>query len=1272
MIERFYRQVDAELESCFYVELSAPLSAEQQRALSWLLAETFEPERFGRESFLSRAGAEVVEVGPRLNFETAFSTNAKAICRACGLLQVTRLERSRRYVVPAGTDRQRFATERHDRMTECEYPRPLETFDTGLEPTPVRRVPLLAGGVEALRQINREMGLGMDEWDVEFYHRLFVERFRRDPTNVECFQLAQANSEHSRHWFFKGRLVVDGSALDKTLLDRVRATLQAHPSNSIIAFRDNSSGMRGYTIDTLLPVDPRRPSPFAGRGVEYDVIFTAETHNFPSGVAPFPGAETGTGGRIRDVHATGAGALVLAGTAGYGVGSLNLPDFPIPGEDPSFAYPGNLASPRQILIEESNGASDYGNKFGEPVIQGFVRSFGQRLSDGERREWIKPIMFTGGVGQIDHRHIAKGRPERGMKIIQVGGPAYRIGIGGGAASSMIQGENKEELDFSAVQRGDAEMEQKLNRVIRACVELGDANPIVSIHDQGAGGPCNVITELVEPAGGRIEIRRVNVGDRSLSVLEIWGAEYQERSALLVRSERLAEFEALCVREQVPCEVLGDVTGDGRIVVHDERDDSTPVDLDLAPILGNIPQKTFALERVAARRAPLGLPKDLTLAEAVRQVFLLPAVGSKGYLVRKVDRSVTGLIARQQCAGPRQLTVSDVSVIAQSHFSRTGAAIAIGEQPIKGLVNPAAGARMSVAEALTNLVWARISSLGDIKASVNWMWAAKLPGEGAALADAVAALSDLMISLGIAADGGKDSLSMAARVGDEVVKAPGQVVVSAYATVPDITRVVTPDVKAAGASLLLLIDLARGKRRLGGSALAQVCGQVGDDAPDVDDAGLLGRGFQAVQELIERRLVLAGHDVSDGGLVTTLAEMVMPVGCGLTVAVPVRVEPMATLFAEELGLVIEVADEAVAEVNAVLARLDVPWREVARTTCDGRFVVAQGKGTLLEVETDTLLAWWEATSDRLELEQTSRECALALPRSHARPGPKYQLTYKPVATSSAALADKDKPKIAILREEGTNGDREMASAFHLAGFETWDVSVADLLAGSITLDRFRGIAFPGGFSYADVLDSSKGQAGIIRFNPRLRAMFDAFRERPDTFSLGICNGCQLSALLGWVPGTGVNDVEQPRFVRNSSGRLESRWVTVKIAESPAVLLSGMAGSTIGVWVNHGEGRLHCRSEAVLDGIVTQQLVPAYFVDDENRVTEQYPFNPNGAARGIAGLCSLDGRHLALMPHPERSFLPWQCAWLPTAWRETLTVSPWMKLFQNARAWCDETR
>jgi phosphoribosylformylglycinamidine synthase len=1270
MIERFYRQVDAEQEHCFYVESSAPLTEEQRRGLRWLLAETFEPELCSETSFLAGDGVTVVEIGPRLNFETAFSTNAVGICHACGISTVTRLERSRRFVVPPSAEPGQFAASRHDRMTECVYPQPLATFDTGLAPKPVRVIPLLRDGVDALRHVNTQLGLGMDAWDLEFYARLFTEHFRRDPTDVECFQLAQANSEHSRHWFFKGRLVVDGREVPDTLFRMVRATLEANPSSSVIAFKDNSSAIRGHAVHPLLPADPRVPSAFAQQSVDYDVLFTAETHNFPSGVAPFPGAETGTGGRIRDVHATGRGGLVLAATAGYGVGALNLPDFPIPGEDRTFRSPANLATPVQILIDESNGASDYGNKFGEPVIQGFVRSFGLRLPGGERREWVKPIMFTGGVGQLDHRHVVKGQPEPGMRIVAVGGPAYRIGIGGGAASSMIQGENKEELDFSAVQRGDAEMEQKLNRVVRACVELGDANPIVSIHDQGAGGPCNVLTELMEPLGGRVELRRINVGDKSLSALEIWGAEFQERSALLIRPERLAEFQALCQREKVACEDLGAITGDGRVVVHDEQDDSRPVDLELAPILTNIPQKEFSLGHVSRPLQPLSIPDDLTVADALRRVFLLPSVGSKGYLVRKVDRSVSGLLARQQCCGPRQLTVADVAVVAQSHFDNTGAAIAIGEQPIKGLVSPAAGARMSVAEALTNLVWARISALGDVKASVNWMWAAKLPGEGADLHDAVVALRDLMIALGVAADGGKDSLSMAARVDAEVVKAPGQVVVSAYATMPDVTRVVTPDVKRPGASRLLLLDLARGQRRIGGSALAQALGQIGDETPDVDDAELLKHGFEVVQEMLDRDFILAGHDRSDGGLLTTLAEMAMPAGCGLDVTLAGDGEALRALFNEELGLVVEVADDVVPLVHDLLNRRDVPCVDLGQTTTSPRIVARVGERVVLDEATDTLLAWWEATSDRLELLQTTLACAEALPATHARPGPTYHLTYAPAPTPETILHRSHKPRVAILREEGTNGDREMASAFHLAGFETWDVSMSDLIAGTVTLERFRGLAFPGGFSYADVLDSSKGWAGIIRLNPRLRDMFATFRDRPDTFSFGACNGAQLSALLGWVPGTGLDDVQQPRFVRNSSGRLESRWVTLRIGESPAILLRGMAGSRLGAWVNHGEGRLHARSQDVLDDIAERRLAPALYVDDAGEVTQQYPFNPNGSARGIAGLCSPDGRHLAMMPHPERAFLPWQCPWLPPE-LASLPVSPWMRLFQNAREWCDET-
>ncbi|MBN1962119.1 MAG: phosphoribosylformylglycinamidine synthase [Deltaproteobacteria bacterium] len=1273
MIERFYRMVDAAMEYCFYVDTTKSLNQEQKQILNWLLSETFEPEFFAAESFFNNHNnhsQDIVEIGPRLNFETAFSTNAVAICHACGLDTVTRLERSRRYLLPPESNRQDFIAKHHDRMTECTYPTPLVTFDTGLKPKPVQTVPIISQGIEALRELNNELGLGMDDWDINFYYRLFSEYFHRDPTDVECFQLAQANSEHSRHWFFKGSLSINGARAPETLFKMVHSTLDAHHNNSVIAFCDNSSAIRGNKISALMPTTPGAPSPFINRDVDYDLLFTAETHNFPSGVAPFPGAQTGTGGRIRDGHATGAGSLVLAATAGYGVGCLNLDDYEIPGEDACFEYSNNLAAPAQILIEESNGASDYGNKFGEPVIQGFVRSFGQRLPDGDRREWIKPIMFTGGVGQIDHRHINKGKAEVGMRIVAVGGPAYRIGIGGGAASSMIQGENKEELDFSAVQRGDAQMEQKLNRVIRACVEMGDDNPIISIHDQGAGGPCNVITELMEPVGGRIEIRNINIGDKSLSVLEIWGAEYQERSALLLQPQHLQTFKDLCIREKVACEDLGEITGDGRVVVHDNLNNTTPVNLELGPILTNIPQKNFEITRKPSVLYPLKLPKDLTIAEALQNVFRLPAVGSKGYLVRKVDRSVTGLIVQQQCCGPRQLTVADVAVIAQSFTNKTGAAIAIGEQPLKGLVSPAAGARMSVAEALTNIVWARISKIEDIKASVNWMWAAKLPGEGAALYDAVAALRDVMVNLGIAADGGKDSLSMAARVGNETVKAPGQVVVSAYAMVPDISCVVTPDIKLPGNSRLFLLDIACGKRRLGGSALAQVLSQVGINTPDVDDTTLLKRTFNAIQQLLDQQLILAGHDISDGGLITTLAEMAMPCGCGLRIKLADAQNPFATLFAEELGLVIEVADENIAEVFSYLQGLHIPTIKIAHTTTNGRIVIENDDIVLLDEATDTLLSWWEATSDRLEHLQTSAICANELPKTHNRRGPTYKITYKVQSTLTKHLQSNNKPRVAILREEGTNGDREMAAAFTLAGFETWDVAMSDLLAQRIHLDAFRGIAFPGGFSYADVLDSAKGWAGIILHHSDLAQMFADFRERPDTFSLGVCNGAQLSALLGWVPATGVSNDLQPRFIHNLSGRLESRWVTVSINESSAVMLRDMQGSKLGVWVNHGEGRLHCRSQDILDDIIKRRLVPVFYVDDEGEVTQQYPFNPNGSQLGIAGLCSIDGRHLAMMPHPERCFLSWQMPYRPTSLQINENVSPWLKIFQNAWHWCHE--
>ncbi|MEW6109248.1 MAG: phosphoribosylformylglycinamidine synthase [Nitrospirota bacterium] len=1304
--KKFSRDIaDIQTEYCFYIETSAGLSAHETGILSWLLSETFEPGNFSDESFLthylshSRTPGEkgqkrvLLEVGPRMNFTTAWSTNAVSVCHACGLTKIKRIERSRRFLIEssAALDKElfaRFAAELHDRMTECIYPEQLTTFETGIKPEPFYHVRLIEEGRSAIEKINIEMGLGLDDWDIGYYYNLFVKDIGRNPTNVECFDLSQSNSEHSRHWFFKGRLIIDGEEMPWNLMEIIRQTLESNPGNSIIAFRDNSSAIKGYAVETIIPETPGAAARFRKEKLIYHIIFTAETHNFPSGVAPFPGAETGTGGRIRDVQATGRGSLVIAGTAAYCVGNLQIPGYTLPWEDTSFVYPANLAGPLAIEIEASNGASDYGNKFGEPVIQGFTRSFGLRLPDGERREWIKPIMFTGGIGQIDSRHADKKEPEKGMLVTKVGGPAYRIGMGGGAASSMIQGQNIAELDFNAVQRGDAEMEQKMNRVIRTCVEMGEGNPIVSIHDQGAGGNCNVVKEIIYPAGAKIEIRNIQLGDNTLSVLEIWGAEYQEQNALLISPERADEFFAICSREKVPCAFIGEITGDGYIVLHDETDGNNPVNLHLDKVLGHMPRKTFSLGRIPRRREPLLLHRGLTVREALDRVLRLVSVGSKRFLADKVDRSVTGLIARQQCTGPLQLTVSDVAVIAQSHFGTTGAAVSIGEQPLKGLISPAAMARMSVAEALTNIVWAKISALGDIKCSGNWMWAPKLPGEGADLYDAAVAMRDIMIVLGIAVDGGKDSLSMAAKVtgadgATEVVKSPGTLVISAYAPCPDITKVITPDIKMPGESRLIFIDPSNGSNRMGGSALAQCYRQIGDESPDVEDPYMLKNCFSVIQEFISEDLILSGHDRSDGGLITTLLEMAFSGNCGIEIYITPPAPPLNkggqggvddaihALFSEEIGLVIEYLPENEDRITTALKDRGIPYQVIGCTLKTKEINVKVNNQTVLKEDMRVLRGVWEETS--FQIERLQRAPAFAEEEEnniYDRNGLSFNLTFDPEPTPPELFDREVKPNVAIIREEGSNGDREMTSAFFSAGFEPRDVTMTDFLGEKINLRDFKGVVFVGGFSYADVLDSAKGWAGVIRYNKNIWQQFDLFYKRPDTFSLGICNGCQLMALLGWVPWQGIPDAVQPRFIHNASGRFESRFLSLKILEGPSMMLRGMEDSVLGVWVAHGEGRAYFPDDSIREKVLDRRLAPVRYADDSGEIASRYPFNPNGSPDGIAGLCSPDGRHLAMMPHPERTFLKWQWAWMPEDWRKGLKASPWLRMFQNARIWCEQ--
>lgn len=727
------------------------------------------------------------------------------------------------------------------------------------------------------------------------------------------------------------------------------------------------------------------------------------------------------------------------------------------------------------------------------------------------------------------------------------------------------------------------------------------------------------------------------------------------------------------RENCPIRILGEVTGDGRVVVHDSKDNTTPVDLPLELVLGKMPQKTFVDSHVESKLQPFELPAGVTVQNALDRVLRLLSVGSKRFLVHKVDRSVTGLCAQQQCVGPLQLPLADVGVVAHTHFGTTGTAVSCGEQPIKGLVNSVAMARMTVAEAMTNLMWAKISKIEDIKASGNWMYAAKLPGEGAKMYDACEALRDSLLELGVGIDGGKDSLSMAAKCGDEVVKAPGELTLTCYVTCPDIRKTVTPDLKCpSSGSRLIYVDLGGDQTRLGGSALAQVFGQVGNDSPDIEDFALLKKSIIVTQDLIEKGSILAGHDRSDGGLVVTLLEMAFAGNCSIDVTLPPSGKnAFEILFNEEAGFVVEVSNEDAAAVVEIYSKENVPVYDIGSALSGDSIKISLGVDTvLIEDKMTGLRDVWESTSFHLEKRQRNPECVHQEEAGlKHRKVPQWKLSFTPEPTDSSIMSSSTKHKLAVLRQEGSNGDREMISAFLSAGFEVWDLHVSDLLNGNVTLDMFRGIVFVGGFSFADVLDSGKGWAGVIRFNDAVFDQFQQFRERNDTFSLGVCNGCQLMALLGWIPNeAGLPEDKQPRLLHNESGKFESRFASVSILPSPAVMFKGMEGSSLGVWVAHGEGRFHFPDPAIKEMVLENNLAPLRYVNDDNEITEAYPFNPNGSPNGMAALCSDDGRHLALMPHPERVFTTWQWPWMPAEWKE-LKAGPWLRMFQNAREFCD---
>ncbi|XP_043644663.1 phosphoribosylformylglycinamidine synthase [Drosophila teissieri] len=1318
--------VSVRMERCYHLEYSA--QAEHSLALDellvWLVKQPLSNgQSLSRQPALLSAGPRqlLLEIGPRFNFSTPYSTNCVNIFQNLGYSEVRRVETSTRYLVTFGEgskvpEAARFVPLLGDRMTQCLYTEentPKASFD---EQLPERQanwhfVPVLEEGRAALERINQELGLAFNDFDLDYYHDLFAKELGRNPTTVELFDCAQSNSEHSRHWFFRGRMVIDGVEQPKSLIRMIMDT-QAHTNpNNTIKFSDNSSAMVGFEHQTVVPSSVVAPGAVHLQSVQSDLIFTAETHNMPTAVAPFSGATTGTGGRLRDVQGVGRGGVPIAGTAGYCVGALHIPGYKQPYEPSEYKYPPTFAPPLQVLIEASNGASDYGNKFGEPVISGFALSYGlnSAADASQRDEYVKPIMFSGGLGTMPASMREKLPPARGQLLAKIGGPVYRIGVGGGAASSVeIQGSGDAELDFNAVQRGDAEMENKLNRVVRACLELGDQNPILAIHDQGAGGNGNVLKELVEPgfAGAVIFSKEFQLGDPTITALELWGAEYQENNAILCNADQRELLEKICRRERCPISFVGVVTGDGRVTLLEkpapkdleqalnESSSSavSPFDLELKYVLGDMPKRTYDLKREQTPLKELSLPKDLLLDDALERVLSLVAVGSKRFLTNKVDRCVGGLIAQQQCVGPLQAPLSDYALTTVSHFSHSGIATSIGTQPLKGLLDPAAMARMCVAEALSNLVFVKISELADVKCSGNWMWAAKLPGEGARMFDACKELCQILEELHIAIDGGKDSLSMAAKVGGETIKSPGTLVISTYAPCPDVRLKVTPDLKgpAAGSKTSLLWINLENSARLGGSALAQVYAQQGKEAPNLTRSDLLGKAFAVTQSLLGEGLLRAGHDVSDGGLVVCLLEMAIGGLSGLRVdlseslaklknfdkAVEKLNRPeLALLFAEECGWVVEVLESDLERVRSYYEKAGVPNYYLGVTDgfgLDSRVVLKNGKSALLDQPLRLLYKKWERTSYELEKLQANPECAEAEYNSlEYRQAPQYkgpqnlqaELTLK---RCSAPV------RVAVLREEGVNSEREMMACLLKANFEVHDVTMSDLLQGTASVSQYRGLIFPGGFSYADTLGSAKGWAANILHNPRLLPQFEAFKRRQDVFSLGICNGCQLMTLIGFVGSSGSEVGVDPdvALLHNRSQRFECRWATVKIPSNRSIMLGSMKDLVLGCWVAHGEGRFAFRDEKLISQLQSEQLVTLQYVDDEGKPTELYPLNPNGSPQGIAGLCSTDGRHLALMPHPERCSSMFQWPYVPPSFEVSPTQpeSPWQIMFNNAYNWC----
>ncbi len=1269
---------DITAEYVHFVKTSQTLSEEQLSRLEHMLA--YEPLIEPAPS-----AATVMIVTPRLGTISPWSSKATDIAHNCGLSSILRIERGIQYFITStgsiSEQQSDIAALLHDRMVETvmfDIAEAQSLFHDA-EPAPFKSVDILTGGRSALANANRDWGLALADDEIDYLVASFT-KMGRNPNDIELMMFAQANSEHCRHKIFNADWIIDGQEQDRSLFKMIRNTHECHPEGILSAYKDNAAVMEGATTDRFMPDSVSYDYQYSNEPIH--ILMKVETHNHPTAIAPFPGAATGSGGEIRDEGATGRGSKPKAGLSGFSVSNLQLDALPQAWET-DHGRPSRIVSAMDIMLEGPIGAAAFNNEFGRPNICGYFRTYEEKImsSDGsseqEVRGYHKPIMLAGGLGNIRGEHIDPQPVPVGAKLIVIGGPAMLIGLGGGAASSMTTGTSHEDLDFASVQRGNPEMQRRAQEVIDQCWQNSDHNPILWIHDVGAGGLSNAMPELVHDSerGGSFELREIPNDEPSMSPMEIWCNESQERYVLAVEAKDLDGFIQLCERERCPYAVLGETTEKHDLVVNDRHFKNTPIDMPLDVLLGKPPKMLRDVVHHKVEQQAFDY-SNIDLKEALTRLLQLPTIAAKQFLITIGDRSVTGMVTRDQMVGPWQIPVADVAVTSSGLNTYFGEAMAMGERTPIALLDHAASARMAVAESITNIAAAQIDSISDITLSANWMAPAGHPGEDAGLYDAVRAVGmELCPELGITIPVGKDSMSMKTvwqQDGEDTsVTAPLSLIITAFARVQDVRKTLTPQLRTdKGDTCLLLIDLGQQKNRLGGSCLAQVYKSIGTQPADLESPELLKHFFSAIQVLCQQELILAYHDRSDGGAMITLIEMAFAGHTGMDIDLDVfNGNNIAGLFNEELGAVIQVKTSDMDKVQSLLKtyQLDTSVTQVATLNDNDVIRCVQSGNTILEMTRVDLQRLWWSTTHQMQSLRDNAECAKQeydsiLDANDS--GLHAELSFDLNEDVAAPYINSGvRPRMAILREQGVNGHIEMAAAFDRAGFACTDIHMSDLIAGRTQLDDFKGLVACGGFSYGDVLGAGGGWANSILFNSQARDQFEAFFHRQDSFGLGVCNGCQMmSHLKDLIPGAS----HWPRFVRNLSEQFEARFVLTEISNSPSVLLKGMAGSRLPIVVAHGEGRIQFSNRNDKSALEAGQQINLRYIDHNNSITEMYPLNPNGSEQGITGVTSEDGRFTIMMPHPERVYRAVQHSWHPDEWQED---GPWMRLFRNARVFVD---